>query len=254
MSDGDKAGVEAVIRIGEFLIERNIDSHIIHVEGKDPDDLARYKHRFNWDKLNTKYGYNFVEFCYKQKGLESTLKRISGHRNKLKLSQDLKILSDLSGYDEKHLEHWLAQYKKAPLTEMMDLKRDELNLEDELMLLYACDDIKVPINGFLKNRLDKDLVDAITNKPDGLTQDLARNTKYASRLTIIDNIKDKDKYAKDLITKLNLEYMKKDVSKNKKLYKETQDSKYLEQVESMVKNINKMKLKVRNGQSYSSSI
>jgi len=57
-----------------------------------------------------------------------------------------------------------------------------------------------------------------------------------------------------LITKLNLEYMKKDVSKNKKLYKETQDSKYLEQVESMVKNINKMKLKVRNGQSYSSSI
>ena len=254
ISDGDKAGIEAVIRIGEFLIERNIDSHIIHVEGKDPDDLARYKHRFNWEKLNTKYGYNFVEFCHEHKGLESTLKRISGHRNKLKLSQDLKILSNLSGYDEKHLEHWLAQYKKAPLTEMLDLKKDELKLEDELMLLYACDNINVPINGFLKNRLEKNLVEVIKNKPEGLTQDLARNTKYASRLSIIDNIKDKDKYAKDLITKLNLKYMKKEVSKNKKLYKETQDSKYLEQVESMVKNINKMKIKVRNGQSYSSSI
>ena len=46
MSDGDKAGIEATIRVGEFLIERNIDCHIIHVEGKDPDDLARYKHRF----------------------------------------------------------------------------------------------------------------------------------------------------------------------------------------------------------------
>jgi len=67
-------------------------------------------------------------------------------------------------------------------------------------------------------------------------------------------LKSRNKYAKDLITKLSLDYMKKEVSKNKKLYKETNDSKYLEQVESMVKNINKMKLKVRNGQSYSSSI
>mgnify|MGYP001184177327 FL=1 len=254
MSDGDKAGVEAVIRIGEFLIERNIDCHIVHVEGKDPDDLARYKHRFNWEKLNTKYGYNFVEFCHEQKGLESTLKRISGHRNKLKLSQDLKVLSDLSGYDEKHLEHWLAQYKKAPLMETIDINKDQLKLEDELMLLYAVNGVDVPVNGFLKKRLDKELVDNITNKPDGLAQDLARNQKFASRLTILDTIKDKTQYAKDLIIKLNLKYMKKEVNQNKQKYKETNDAKYLEKVESLVKNINKMKLKVRNGQSYSSSI
>ena len=150
MSDGDKAGIEATIRIGEHLMERGIECHIIHVEGKDPDDLARYKHRFNWEKLNTKYGYNFVEFCHEHKGLESTLKRISGHQNKLKLSRDLRRLSGLSGYDEKHLEHWLNQYKKIPLTESFEVDKGKLELEDELMLLYAVDDIKVPINGFLK--------------------------------------------------------------------------------------------------------
>ena len=48
--------------------------------------------------------------------------------------------------------------------------------------------------------------------------------------------------------------MKKEVNQNKQKYKETSDAKYLEKVESLVKNINKMKLKVRNGQSYSSSI
>lgn len=254
MSDGDKAGIEATIRVGEFLIERNIDCHIIHVEGKDPDDLARYKHRFNWEKLNTKYGFNFVEFCHAQKGLESTLKRISGHRNKLKLSQDLRRLSELSGYDEKHLEHWLAQYKKAPMMENINIEKTQLKLEDELMLLYACDDINVPINGFLKKRLNDNLITAIENKPKGFVQDLARNQQFATRLTILDSIKDKEQYAKDLIIKMNLDYMKKEVTKNKKLYKETQDIKYLEGVESMVKNINKLKLKVRNGKSYSASV
>jgi len=254
MSDGDKAGIEATIRIGEHLLERNIDCHIIHVEGKDPDDLARYKHRFNWEKLNTKYGFNFVEFCHEHKGLESTLKRISGHRNKLKLSQDLKTLSDLSGYDEKHLEHWLAQYKKAPLLENINIEQTQLKLEDELMLLYAVNGVDVPINGFLKKRLDSDLVENITNKPQGLAQDLARNTKYATRLSILDTINNKTQYAKDLIIKLNLKYMKKEVNQNKQKYKETSDPKYLEKVESLVKNINKMKIKVRNGQSYSSSI
>lgn len=251
MSDGDKAGIEATIRIGEHLLERNIDCRIIHVEGKDPDDLARYKHRFNWEKLNTKYGYSFVEFCLEKKGLESTLKRISGHRNKLKLSQDLKTLSDLSGYDEKHLEHWLAQYKKAPLLEEVNIEKTQLKLEDELMLLYAVNGVDVPINGFLKKRLDKELVDNITNKPEGLAQDLARNQKFATRLTILDRIDDKTQYAKDLIIKLNLKYMKKEVNQSKQKYKETNDSKYLEKVESLVKNINKMKIKVRNGKSYS---
>ena len=254
MSDGDKAGIDATIRVGEFLIERNIDSHIIHVEGKDPDDLARYKHRFNWDKLNNKYGYSFVEFCHEQKGLESTLKRISGHRNKLKLSQDLRRLSELSGYDEKHLEHWLTQYKKAPFTEDIKIDNTQLKLEDELMLLYAVDDLDVPINGFLKKRLGANVLEVINNKPDGLAQDLARNDQFATRLTILDRIKDKEQYAKDLIIKMNLDFMKKEVTKNKKLYKETEDVKYLEDVEKMVKNINKMKLKVRNGKSYSSTL
>ena len=80
------------------------------------------------------------------------------------------------------------------------------------------------------------------------------NQQFATRLTILDSIKDKEQYAKDLIIKMNLDYMKKEVTKNKKLYKETQDIKYLEGVESMVKNINKLKLKVRNGKSYSASI
>ena len=254
MSDGDKPGIEATIRIGEFLIERDIDCHIIHVEGKDPDDLARYKHRFNWDKLNTKYGYSFVEFCHEHKGLESTLKRISGHRNRLNLSRDLRRLSDLSGYDENHLEHWLIQYKKAPFSETVNIESTQLKLEDELMLLFACDSIDVPINGFLKSRLNNDLIELITNKPDGLAQDLARNEQFATRLTILDRIKDKTQYAKDLIIKMNLSYMKKEVTKNKKLFKETDDLKYLEGIEKMVKNINKMKLKVRNGKSYSASV
>lgn len=254
MSDGDKAGIEAVIRIGEHLLERNIDCHIIHVEGKDPDDLARYQHRFDWEKLNKKYGYSFVEFCHEQKGLESTLKRISGHTNKLRLSQDLKQLSDLSGYDEKHLEHWLTQYKKAPLMENINIEKTQLKLEDELLLLYAVNGVDVPLNGFLKKRLDSSLIENITEKPAGLVQDLASNAQFATRLTILDTIKDKQQYAKDLIIKLNLKYMKQEVNKNKKLYSETNDTKYLEKVEDMVKNINKMKLKVRNGQSYSSSI
>ena len=122
------------------------------------------------------------------------------------------------------------------------------------MLLYAVDDIKVPINGFLKKRLNDNLIEAIDNKPEGLAQDLARNEQFAARLTILDNIKDKEQYAKDLIVKMNLKYMENEVKKRKKMYKETQDTKHLESVESMVKNINKLKLKVRNGKSYSSTL
>ena len=254
MSDGDKAGIEAVIRVGEHMLERNIDCNIVHVEGKDPDDLARYKHRFNWEKLNTKYGYNFVEFCFEQKGLESTLKRISNHTNKLKLSHDLRRLSDLSGYDEKHLEHWLNQYKKIPMLEKVEIDKGKLNLEDELMLLYAVDGVDVPLNGFLKNRLNKDIVKAIEEKPEGLAQDLARNSKFAARLSILDTITDKTQYAKDLIIKINLKYMEAEVKKRKQKYQETEDTKHLKGVETMVKNINKLKLKVRNGKSYSSTV
>ena len=82
----------------------------------------------------------------------------------------------------------------------------------------------------------------------------ARNEQFAARLTILDNIKDKEQYAKDLIVKMNLKYMENEVKKRKKMYKETQDTKHLESVETMVKNINKLKLKVRNGKSYSSTL
>ena len=252
-SDGDEAGINASLRIGEFLVDRNIELNIIYLAGKDPDEASKYKHRFDWNKLNSKYSSSLCKFAFEHRGIEEALKRISGYRNKLKLSRNLAELSELSGYEENYLEHWLIEYKRSPMTvESLVAEKTQLSLQDELLLISAVNG-DIPINTYLKRRLSSDYLENIENKPEGLVQELAQKPEFASRLHTLSDIKDKEKYAKDLIVKLNLEFMKKDVRQYKQKLKNTGDTKYLEPLQKMVQRINKLKLKVRTGRSYESS-
>lgn len=251
--DGDEAGVNAAIRVGEYLLASNVKTKIIYVEGKDPDECAKYKHRFDWEQLNSKYCSSYTEFTFNHTGLETTLKRIASYKNKIQLSYALKELSDLSGYDEKNLEHWLKEYKRAPLeATVINPEKTQLRLNEELLLLAAMNG-SVDLNGYLKKKLKPDFLELINNKTEGFVQELANNPRYARRLHMLEYLKDKEKYTKDLIVKMNLNFMQKDVKKYKELYKETGDSKHLSNLETMVKRINKLKIKVRHGKSYQST-
>jgi DNA primase catalytic core len=251
-SDGDAAGSAASLRIAEFLVERSIDVNIIHVDGKDPDDCARYKHRFDWKKLNNKYSFTLAEYAFKNGGIEEALKRISSYKTKLKLSRALGELSELSGYDEKHLERWLTDYKKSPMTGInISTPTTQLKLSEELVLISAING-KIDLNPYLRKKIEPKLLELIENNSDGYIQELAKNSKYATRLHMLGNLKDKRKYIDDLLVKINLTFMQKDVKDFKNKYEETQDSKYLSNIQKMVQRINKLKIKVRHGKSYES--
>jgi len=250
-SDGDKAGVSASIRIGEFLSAMGVDLNIIYLEGKDPDEAAKYQHRFDWEKLNTKYSTSFPEFVFKHQSLEAALKRISVYPNKLKLSYALRELSELSGYDERYLERWLKEFKQTPFNSApIDPREEQLGVEEELLLLSTRTNIV--LTNYLKNKIDTDTVELINSEEKGLVLDLASNSQYAHRLLMIEKIKDVDKYVVDLLAKANLKFLKQDVKKFTKLLKETGDSHYLDRVEKTVKHINKLKMRIKNGKQYQS--
>jgi len=252
-SDGDKPGIESSLRTAEFLVERGIEVNIIYIEGKDPDDCSRYKHRFNWEKLNTKYSSSLVKFAFDRNGIEDALKRVSSYRNRLKLSQALGELSDLSGYEERQLEHWLIDYKKSPMKriESISTPTTQLKLSEELVLISAING-EIKLNPYLRKKVGAKVLDIVEGNKKGYIQELAKTNKYATRLHMLENLKDKAKYINDLIIKINLSFMKKDVKDFKDKYKETDNPKYLESIQRMVQRINKLKLKVRHGKSYQS--
>jgi len=248
-SDGDKAGINASIRIGEFLSAMGVDLNIIYLEGKDPDEAAKYKHRFDWEKLNTKYSSSFPGFILKHQNLEAALKRVSVYPNKLKLSYALRELSELSGYDERYLERWLKDYKQTPFnSSAIDPREEQLGVEEELLLLSTR--TTVSLTNYLKSKIGSDTVDLISSEEKGLVLDLASNSQYAHRLLMIEKIKNVDKYVTDLLAKANLKYLKQDVKRYKKLLGDTGDSNYLSKIEKTVKHINRLKLKVKNGKPY----
>jgi DNA primase catalytic core len=245
-SDGDKAGVDSSIRIGEYLIANDIKVNIIYLEGKDPDEAAKYSHRFDWDKLNTKYSSSFPAFAYKHLGLEGALKRAGAYSNSLELSYALRELSELSGYDEKYIERWLLEFKKSPLlNQSLEDPDNQLKLEEELLLFSTQHDFG--INKYLEKKLPKILIERMQGNKQELIIKLAENPKYISRLLMINNIDNKEKYIKDLIIKVNLQFMKRDVRKFKGRLKDTGDIKYLSLIEQMVKRINKLKLGYKHG-------
>ena len=251
-SDGDKAGVEVSIRIGFLMAEREAKINIIYLEGRDPDTAAKYTHRFNWEKLNTKYSSSLGKFAFEHKDLQEALKTIVSIKNKIELSYALRELSGLSGYDEKHLEHWLKEYKKYPLaTEELIFDKTLLKLPEELQLIAAIKDISGLLDQYIIKKLRKDGVELNKQQSDAHIQELARNAKYAGRLHRLESLKNKEKYAKDLILKLKLNYMTKDVRKLKRKLEQNIDNdlltKTINKIEKNVKRINKLKLEIKHG-------
>lgn len=247
-SDGDRPGIGASIRVGEHLLNYGIFPRIIFVRGKDPDDLAKHRKRFNWEKLNREKSYSYPQFVFKAKGLEEALRRVSAIPNKIKLSYTLRELAELSGYDESHLEQWLIEYKKAPLIPP-DFKLDKipLALEDELIILSAITENELPLDDYLKTKLSEPLLDQIDMFQEGLLQELVDDPKYADRIHILAQIQDIDKYALDLINRLRLQHMEKDMLNLKEKFRSTKNPQLLDELEIMVRQINKLKSQTRNG-------
>jgi hypothetical protein len=127
----------------------------------------------------------------------------------------------------------------------------QLKLSEELVLISAING-KIDLNPYLRKKIEPKLLELIENNSDGYIQELAKNSKYATRLHMLGNLKDKRKYIDDLLVKINLTFMQKDVKDFKNKYEETQDSKYLNNIQKMVQRINKLKIKVRHGKSYES--
>jgi len=247
-SDGDEAGAKASLRIAELLAQRGVDLNIIYLEGKDPDEAAKYKHRFNWEKLNSKYSYSMVSFAFEQEGVEGALKRLASCYNKIKLSYAIRELSELSSFDEKYLDHWLKEFKRAPLSSEVITSQDlKLKLNEELVLLSAYDKGAVQLDSYLIKKLGTQTVAQIQKAGKGLIQELADNPKYATRLYMLEHVKDLAKYSHDLLTKAYLSFLSKDVSNFKVKLKETGDIKYLTKIEQWVKKINKIKMGIKNG-------
>ncbi len=251
--DGDKAGAQVGVKLGSMLLEQGVQVEILYLKGKDPDDVARNSGRFDWEKLQTQT-VSPVQFAYAQEDLESALTVASTHKNKVRLGYALRELSELSGYDEKHLEHWLAEYKRDPLgrSTSVTIKQTNLSLSEELLLLAAYRHIDIPLSKYLRQKLSKDGINLQVAKTDGFIQQLAEKEKYVSRLTLIAQVEDLEKYQDDLKAHLTLYYLKQDVKQLKRRIKRGGDDmiKNLETLEKKIKRINKIKLQLKTGREY----
>jgi len=249
-SDGDEAGVNASIRVASLLIERDVDINIIYLEGKDPDDAAKYKHRFDWDKLNTKYSSTFGAFMFKHKGIEFTVERLPYISNKIKLSEAIKELSHLSGYEEKNIDYWIRQHKKGGIVPVVTHSQENITLQEELLILATINNPDKYINAFLSRHLQAEGVDLEAVREPGAAQELASSARFANRLLTLDALEDKEQYTKDLIIRLNLKYLESDIREFKKALRETSDATYLEKIQYHLKQINKLKLRLKHGKNY----
>lgn len=250
--DGDSAGAKVGIKLGGRLLEQGVQVQILFIDGKDPDDLARYKHRFNWSDLQERL-VSPVKFAFEHDGLEAGLTIASLHKNKIKLGYALRELSELSGYEERHLEHWLDEYKKSPMGSGPIKPRDtHLQLKEELLLLAAFKQESIPVSKYLRLKLRRDGVNLGVAKTAGFIQELAEESKFVTRLHLLAKVTDIEKYTDDLKAHLTLEYLGKDVKRLKRKLKEHEDITYLGQLESTVKRINKIKLRLKTGKDYQS--
>jgi uncharacterized protein YjgD (DUF1641 family) len=114
-------------------------------------------------------------------------------------------------------------------------------------LLSAYNKGAVQLDSYLIKKLGTQTVAQIQKAGKGLIQELADNPKYATRLYMLEHVKDLAKYSHDLLTKAYLSFLSKDVSNFKVKLKETGDIKYLTKIEQWVKKINKIKMGIKNG-------
>ncbi len=250
--DGDSAGAQIGIKLGSRLLEQGIQVQILFIDGKDPDDVARHRHRFNWADLQGRL-VSPVKFAFEQDGLEAGLTVASTHKNKIKLGYALRELSELSGYEERHLEHWLAEYKKSPMGSGPIKPQDtHLQLKEELLLLAAFKQESIPVSKYLRSKLRIDGVNLKVAKTAGFIPELAEESKFATRLHLLAQVTDIEKYTNDLKAHLTLEYLGKDVKRLKRKLKESGNITYLKQLEDTVKRINKIKLRLKTGRDYQS--
>lgn len=244
-SDGDEAGIETAVRLGKSLAGQGIKLKIIFVKGKDPDDIAKYQRRFDWNKLNLEHSYSLETFAFLHGSLERALEAISAFSNKIDVSHALKHLSELSGHDERHLEHWLIEFKKSPLQQWsIDPEKTQFKLQEELLLLAAIKEDEIPLSKYLRRKLRDDQVNLKTARSEGFTQQLAENSDYLSRLYVLEKISNIEKYTTDLKTRLTLHYIQKDVKKLKKEYRNDSNIQHLEEIERLIKRVSKLKLKL----------
>lgn len=250
--DGDRAGAQIGIKLGSRLLEQGVQVKILFIDGKDPDDIARYKRRFNWVNLQEQL-VSPVRFAFEQDGLETALTIVSIYKNKIKLGYALRELSELSGYEEKHLEHWLAEYKKSPMGSGPIKPQDtHLQLKEELLLLAGFKQESIPVSKYLRRKLSIDGVNLRAAKTAGFIQELAEKSKFVTRLHLLTQITDIKKYTDDLKAHLTLEYLGKDVKMLKRKLKENKNIVYLGQLENTVKRINKIKLRLKTGSDHRS--
>jgi len=244
------------MKLGGTLLEQGVQVRILYLEGKDPDDVARYSKRFSWYELK-KLMITPTRFAFNQEGMEAALTILSTFKNKVKLSEALRELSEISGYEERHIEHWLTDFQAAPF-EQQEIKPQDTNLElsEELLLLAAFKQQNLPLSKYLRQKLSKKGVNLSIAETDGFLQEMAAETKYASRIHLLSQVADIEKYTEDLKGKLTLNFLTQDIKRLKRKLKSTNDLSILEKIEKKAKRIKQIKTVLKgpnNGKSRNSS-
>jgi len=254
--DGDEAGAQVGMKLGSTLLEQGLKVRILYIDGKDPDDIARYSKRFDWDDLQNRM-ISPVKFAYIQEGIERALSIAASFKNKIQLSEALRELSEISGYEERHIEHWLTDYQ-ATTFEAVEVKPQDtdLKLNEELLLLAAFRHQNLPVSKYLRLKLNKSGINLKQAETDGFLQEMAAENKYASRLHMLAQVPDIEKYTEDLKFHLTINFLTRDIKQLKRKLRSSGDLGILEKIEKKAKQISLIKAKLKgskNGKSRNSS-
>jgi len=247
-ADGDAPGIDSALKTGAALVAQGIPVEVIYVEGRDPDDIAKRETRFDWEDLKNNHMQPLHLFAFEHKKLEGALEILGSYSEKVQVGYALRDLAKASGFSEDHLDRWLGKYKKSVLGVIEDITppQQKSSLIDELIVLNSVYDVEGLLEEYEMKKLAAENVDLSIAKDPGFIASLADKPAQLERLFKFDQIEDLHEYAEDLIARLRVQLLKRDIKRWRKKFKETEDLKYLKWVERAVREVNYIQLAMRN--------
>ncbi len=248
-ADGDKAGSESAIKSGGLLIEKGVEVQVVFKDGKDPDEIARYATRFDWDIIQKRYGTNYGDFVYDHGGksktskVKVTLEKLAAQANPIELDSALQDLSEKSGYSVDQLGNWIQEYKQNPFKNYQNpvVPKGKREIEEELLILAAITKQPVEVGEFLQQRLSPKLLELISIDLESLGPRLATSPLVLDRMIQLSHVENLEKYQRDLIARMELKELIKEKEKLINDFNETNEVEVLDDIQALITAIAKRK-------------
>ncbi|AGR42287.1 DNA primase [Spiroplasma diminutum] len=223
--DGDKAGVNAALKISQFLLEKNIDVTIIENEtGKDPDELVKAgeKNLINQMIENTIHPANFAsKYFSKDLDIKNSIKVsefidkvfsiLKYESNEGIIGSIIMNLSEITKLEIQTIKNIFEKSKKDIKTNI--IKSENTIIENNfipdfdpnqeyinrMMNSFSEEDgsqFDLPENAFetiQKNKIEKKIIQQVSNK----------NSKHFAEAAIVWNILDNDSLIEELSKRIN---------------------------------------------------